>query len=197
MVRRPTAGLSIEAWINPYRVRNANNMGHGLSAGNQASVWLKAGSEAVVEYAGGIYYNPGSDDARELIVAGVREIVENYAVDGIHFDDYFYPSTDSAFDSATYQAYRSGGGSLSLGDWPGPMWMSWCGRSMPPSRHRLVGALWHQPPGNTSINYDEQYIDVEECSRTPAMWITSARRSTTGLKTIPAPSRPRWPNGTA
>ena len=57
-------GLSIEAWINPYRVRNANNMSHGLSAGNQASVWLKAGSEAVAEYAGGIYYNPGSDDAR-------------------------------------------------------------------------------------------------------------------------------------
>ena len=47
-------GLSIEAWINPYRVRNANNMSHGLSAGNQASVWLKAGSEAVVEDAGGL-----------------------------------------------------------------------------------------------------------------------------------------------
>ena len=161
-------GLSIVAWINPYRVRNANNMSHGLSAGNQASVWLKAGSEAVVEYAGGIYYNPGSDDARELIVAGVREIVENYAVDGIHFDDYFYPSTDSAFDSATYQAYRSGGGSLSLGDWR---------RANVDELVREVYAAIKgidssvcfgiSPQGNTSINYDEQYIDVEEWLSNP------------------------------
>ncbi|MBQ5841508.1 MAG: family 10 glycosylhydrolase, partial [Clostridia bacterium] len=37
------------------------------------------------------YYNPASDAARELVIAGVREILQNYPVDGIHFDDYFYP----------------------------------------------------------------------------------------------------------
>lgn len=43
--------------------------------------------------------------------------MKNYPVDGIHFDDYFYPDTDKKIDAKQYAAYRADGGNLSLGDW--------------------------------------------------------------------------------
>ena len=109
-------GLRIEAWLNPYRVRAAGSK-NALSADNQANIWLNAGDSAVIRYDGVTSYNPASPKARELIVNGAREIVRNYNVDGIHIDDYFYPTMDAAFDAASYSAYRNGGGSLSLADW--------------------------------------------------------------------------------
>ena len=55
---------------------------------------------------------------RELIINGTREIVERYNVDGVHWDDYFYPAEDGSFDdSASYEAYREQGGALSLIEW--------------------------------------------------------------------------------
>ena len=54
---------------------------------------------------------------QKRIVAGVREIVKNYPVDGIHFDDYFYPDTDKKIDAKQYAVYCADGGNLSLGDW--------------------------------------------------------------------------------
>lgn len=116
----------------------------------------------------GIYYNPGSEEARQLIVDGVKEIVANYNVDGIHFDDYFYPTTDASFDSGTYAAYQNSGGTLSLADW----------------RRENVNILVRQtyaaiksinpsvkfgisPQGNMSNNYNVQYSDV-------AKWISTS-----------------------
>ncbi len=160
-------GLSIEAWINPYRVRHSGTTA-ALSSGNQAQKWLNAGSDSVVKTSAGIYYNPGSEEARQLIVNGVKEIVSNYNVDGIHFDDYFYPTTDASFDSKTYAAYQSSGGTLSLADW----------------RRENVDILVRQtyaaiksinpsvkfgisPQGNMSNNYNVQYSDV-------AKWISTS-----------------------
>lgn len=40
---------------------------------------------------------------------GVRELAENYDLDGIHFDDYFYPSPDESFDSTAYREYKMAG----------------------------------------------------------------------------------------
>ncbi|MEG1448026.1 MAG: family 10 glycosylhydrolase [Oscillospiraceae bacterium] len=107
-------GLKIEAWINPYRIRSKGSISE-LSSDNQAKAW--AGTSSVKEYGGGIYYNPASAEARQLIIDGVREIVSNYDIDAIHFDDYFYPTTNADFDSNEYQSYVNDGGKLSLGDW--------------------------------------------------------------------------------
>ena len=63
-----------------------------------------------------IYFNPASKAVQKRIVAGVREIVKNYPVDGIHFDDYFYPDTDKKIDTKQYAVYCADGGNLSLGD---------------------------------------------------------------------------------
>ncbi len=54
--------IEFHAWINPYRITMEK------------------------------IYNPAKQSTINHIVDGVKEIIENYPVDGIHFDDYFYPS---------------------------------------------------------------------------------------------------------
>ena len=63
---------------------------------------------------GKIYFNPAYDKVTDLIVEGVKEIVENYNISAIHFDDYFYPTQSKNFDKKEYKKY---GGDLSLTDW--------------------------------------------------------------------------------
>ena len=52
----------------------------------------------------GAYLNPAIPEAADYVVQGVAELVQNYAVDGIHFDDYFYPTTDPSIDAAQFAA---------------------------------------------------------------------------------------------
>lgn len=92
--------LEIHAWINPYRVTTDLSK-FGLSENNP---YIKD-NDLGIEYDGGIYLNPAKKDVRKLIVDGVNEIIRNYKVDGIHFDDYFYPTDDATFDKAQYNQY--------------------------------------------------------------------------------------------
>ncbi len=105
------AGLTLHAWVNPVRVTSSRST--ALSADNPATVH----PEYTVDYADGkTYYDLGIPEVRELIADGVAEICKNYAVDGIVFDDYFYPYPVSdgdggtaAFDDAdTFAAYGAG-----------------------------------------------------------------------------------------
>ena len=109
-------GLRIEAWINPYRVRAAGS-NKAMASSNPAVKAIRAGSGMAIQYNGGVFYNPASAEARQLITDGVIEIIENYDVDGIHFDDYFYPTTSASFDKSYYNSYLYSGGSLSQADW--------------------------------------------------------------------------------
>ena len=110
-------GLRIEAWINPYRVSQSKEI-EELSDNNIAKQWYNDKSKKTNIYIDDkIYFNPASKDVREIIVNGVKEIVQNYAVDAIHFDDYFYPSTSKSVDKTEYSAYQKNGGKLSLADW--------------------------------------------------------------------------------
>jgi len=108
-------GMKIEAWINPYRIKGTTDTAK-IASSSPAYDWLGTDKVKIVQGAG-IYYNPADDEVIDLVVSGVKEIVRNYDVDGIHFDDYFYPTTDASFDSSSYSAYKNGGGSLSLADW--------------------------------------------------------------------------------
>ncbi|MDP4151830.1 MAG: family 10 glycosylhydrolase [Bacillota bacterium] len=106
--------IEIHAWINPYRVTSASGM--KLSDLCETSPARK-NPNLVREFADGkLYFDPGDPASTQLVIDGVREIVKNYDVAGIHFDDYFYPySSKSDFnDSDTYQKY---GGGLSKADW--------------------------------------------------------------------------------
>lgn len=111
--------LAVYAWVNPLRVTS------GSAAYPQTDLAaLPAASPAVqnpdwvVPYADGkLYFDAGIPAVRELVSAGVREICERYDVDGIIFDDYFYPYPQSGaeFDDAdTFATY--GEGFADLGD---------------------------------------------------------------------------------
>lgn len=106
-------GIQLHAWINPYRVLKGADADQKLLSLPETHP-AKQHPEWVVEYDGGYYFDPGIPEVRELICAGVEEIVRQYEVDGIQFDDYFYPAPDFA-DSETYQRY--GEGFSSLYDW--------------------------------------------------------------------------------
>lgn len=116
-------GLALHAWLNPLRIMlDSGKNPPSLSEDNPYTVWRNddtaENDDWVIDYKGGKYYNPAIPEVRELIVNGVKEIVENYNVDGIHWDDYFYPASDSSFDdSKAYGAYTTAGGKLSLLDW--------------------------------------------------------------------------------
>ena len=84
--------LKIHAWINPYRV-SSNETPKKLSDNNP---YIK-NSEIGIKTDNGIFLDPSNETAQQLISDGVKEIAENYDVDGIQFDDYFYPTEDESF----------------------------------------------------------------------------------------------------
>lgn len=119
------AGISVHAWVNPLRVTTGGVSTEETLSEDHPAVQHP---EWVVEYADGrLYFDCGVPQVRELVAAGVEEIVKNYDVDGIIFDDYFYPypqtvtdengeSSIAAFaDEETFSQF--GEGYEDLGDW--------------------------------------------------------------------------------
>lgn len=115
-------GLELHAWMNPLRIQ-MNDTPSVLSQDNPWNLWQGDAEKAgwVVQSGTGKYYNPAYPEVRAQIAACAEEIAARYDVDGIQFDDYFYPTQDASFDEAAYQAYveeTSGGGEpLSLLEW--------------------------------------------------------------------------------
>ena len=108
-------GLEFHAWLNPYRVASNSTNVKNLSTDNPARIYRtdssKKNDRYVLTYSGNLYYNPSVKQVQTLITNGIKEIVRNYDVDGIHFDDYFYPSLGknftSNFDAPEYEDYKS------------------------------------------------------------------------------------------
>lgn len=109
-------GIELHAWINPYRITRKESKDPSFDYNSLASNHpAKLHPEWVVEHTdGNLYFNPGIPEARQYIVQSIEEIVRNYDVDGIHLDDYFYPST-SFNDNASFATYGSSFKTLS--DW--------------------------------------------------------------------------------
>lgn len=91
-------GLSFQAWINPLRCCTTGE----LSAASGYKIYDYADGKRAVAVNGYYYLNPAYDEVIDYIARGAAEIAANYDVDGLHIDDYFYPTTDSSFDSAAY-----------------------------------------------------------------------------------------------
>lgn len=94
-------GIQIHAWINPLRLTMETSSSlekakNTLSAKHPARGIPKA---IVFGPDGKLYLDPGTPEAIKLITDGVAEIVKNYDVDGIHFDDYFYPTKVASKDN--------------------------------------------------------------------------------------------------
>ncbi len=111
-------GLSVHAWINPLRAMTDDEI-KKVGGEYEIKKWYDdpdTRGKYIVEVSERWYLNPAYPEARDLVCRGAREIAENYDVDGIHIDDYFYPTTDESFDAVAYGAYKTGGGRLSLAD---------------------------------------------------------------------------------
>jgi uncharacterized lipoprotein YddW (UPF0748 family) len=114
--------LEFHAWFNPYRVSMPDGAGAdiGKLAPNhpvrQHPDWAVA---YPVNAAGSrLYYNPGIPEVREFVETAMLDAVQRYDVDGVHFDDYFYPypaAGQDFADNATYARY--GGGFATKADW--------------------------------------------------------------------------------
>ena len=147
-------GLEVEAWINPYR----------LQAGGTSAALADTGLAAlhpgwVREAAGGLWLDPALPEVQDHIAAGVEELCRRYEIDGIHFDDYFYPTTDPAFDGDAYAAYRSGGGTLTQADWRRENVSALVAKCYA-AAHGAGVRFGIAPQGSLENNYNGQYSDV-------------------------------------
>jgi len=108
--------LSIHAWINPMRAMTETQI-ESIDERFAVKKWwddTDTRAKYLPTVGGRVYLNVAYPEVRQLIADGAREIVEKYDVDGLHMDDYFYPTTDAAFDAEAYEKYGQG---KSLGDW--------------------------------------------------------------------------------
>ncbi len=106
-------GMELHAWVNPYRYSTSQDTYYEGedSYAKQHPEWLMNSDEHTV------ILNPGIPEVREQIARVIAEVVTNYDIDGVLFDDYFYINggTKDAQDQAYYEQYNPDG--LSRGDW--------------------------------------------------------------------------------
>ncbi|PLT43724.1 family 10 glycosylhydrolase [Paenibacillus sp. FSL W8-1187] len=104
-------GMELHAWFNPFRAASTADPAQ-LDAGSI----VRQHPEWIVNSGGKLYVNPGIPAARQAVIDAIVEVAARYDVDGIHLDDYFYPSGSAFDDEGTYKLY-SAGTLLSKGDW--------------------------------------------------------------------------------
>ncbi|HYH14365.1 MAG TPA: family 10 glycosylhydrolase [Flavisolibacter sp.] len=110
-------GLELHVWLNPYRAHHVS----GKEISDKSIV--KTNPELVVKLKEGYYWmDPAKRGTQDRTTAVVIDLVKRYDIDGVHFDDYFYPypsyNLNEDFpDDASWAAYQASGGKLSRGDW--------------------------------------------------------------------------------
>ena len=151
--------MTVHAWINPFRV-SADGNRDKLAKENPA--FKCKDKNSVVETNGGIYFSPASEEAQKLVLDGVREIISNYDVDGIHIDDYFYPSTEEKVDKAYYDSYVKNGGELTLDEWRLNTVSAFVAQMYSTVKSLDSDCIFSvSPAGNINNNYTQQYADVK------------------------------------
>ncbi len=107
-------GIEIHAWFNPYRALV------GTSTYTSSNHISKTRPDLVRTYGNYLWLDPGEPEVPGYSLSVIKDVITRYDVDGVHFDDYFYPYPISGTpfpDSVPYDAYRASGGTLSLADW--------------------------------------------------------------------------------
>ncbi len=96
--------LSVHAWVNPLRLQKDSGM-TAMPDSCPVKQWYNDAEKKgtyLTKVNDHWWLNPAYPEVRQLIADGVSEIVTQYNVDGIHLDDYFYPTTEAAFDAAAF-----------------------------------------------------------------------------------------------
>ncbi|MFB4275878.1 MULTISPECIES: glycoside hydrolase family 10 protein [unclassified Nonomuraea] len=105
-------GMEFHAWFNPYRASYGDSTAK-LPAGHPA----RKHPDWTIKYGGRLYYNPGLPAVRDHVTKVITDVVDRYDVDGIHFDDYFYPYPVAGAKFDDTAAFRKYGKGQSLAEW--------------------------------------------------------------------------------
>ncbi len=151
--------IDIHAWINPYRIRNDNDLSKVTSSYAQ-NLLSNEDDERIIKTENYIYYNPSYIEIQNYILCFAKEIIENYDIDGIHIDDYFYPRKDESIDNKIYNDYKINGGVLSLDDYRRNCVNSLVvGLNYLCDKNDLLFSI--SPNADIDKNYNELYADVK------------------------------------
>lgn len=110
-------GIEMHVWLNPYRAH------HTTKGEISPKSIIKTNPELVVKLKNGYWWmDPALKGTQDHSIAVVMDLVKRYDIDGVHFDDYFYPyasynNNEDFPDHVSWKAYQAGGGKLSRPDW--------------------------------------------------------------------------------
>lgn len=147
--------IKLHAWLNPYRVRTSTDVST-ISKDNPAYKYINTDTLYINN---GIYYNPAKKEVNKLIVSGIDEILDNYDVDGICFDDYFYP--DKLVSERDYLEYKKDNPLVSFDEFR-LMTINKMIEDVHKSCENKNKPFGISPSGNIENNYDGIYADVKK-----------------------------------
>lgn len=146
--------ISILAWINPYRISTTENI-NAITENNPAYKYLNTDT---VYIKNGIFYNPAKKEVEDLIIEGVKEVL-NYDIEGVLFDDYFYPCED--IDEKDYNEYLKTNKKISIEEYHLNVINSLIRKvhKVCKDKNKIFGV---SPDGNIDNNYTIHYADVKK-----------------------------------
>lgn len=149
--------IKVHAWINPYRISNTNDVSL-INETNPAYKLLN--TNEVFKSEKGIYYNPASSTVIDLIIKQVYELITNYDLAGIHFDDYFY--VDLEIDKINYENFLSKNNTITLENYRLMMTNTLIKniyKTIKDYDSKLIFSI--SPDGNLNNNYNFHFADVK------------------------------------
>lgn len=153
--------LSVHAWINPLRCQTEEQL-KSLDSGYVIRKWyddVSKRNDYICKVKDRWYLNPAHREVIDYIGDGVTEIVNNYQVDGVHIDDYFYPEKSEDFDKKAF----SQSGQSDLSDWrrgnTDTMVKEIYDRVKSRDARLLFGI---SPQGNMTVDREDLYADVKK-----------------------------------
>lgn len=150
--------IDVHAWVNPYRVSSDEKI-ENIKKDNPAYNFIY--NKCVQEVKNkGVYYNPACSEVTDLITSGIEEIVKKYDVDGIHFDDYFYPSKE--IDKDLYEEYKASGGDKSINEYRYSVILNMIknvNKTIKNNKQNVVFGI--SPEGNINNDYNNHFLDVK------------------------------------
>lgn len=144
--------IKVIAWINPYRVRTNSDI-NKIEENSPAYKYIDTDTLYVNN---GIYFNPSKKEVEDLIVDGILEVLD-YSIDGLLFDDYFYPSTDIDIDD--YNEYINNNKYISLDEYHLYIINKMIKRVHDECMKKSV-KFGVSPDGNIENNYNKNMADV-------------------------------------
>lgn len=153
--------ISVHGWLNPYRMQTAEEM-ELLPDSFIVKQWINSNSPMVRLVGNRWYLNPAYSSVTTLITDTVSELMENYNLDGIHIDDYFYPDTSEDFDREAFENSSAD----DLSQWRRENITNMVKSIFDTVKGRDERVLFGiSPQGNINADYNTQFADVELWTR--------------------------------